>query len=145
MRGTIDIKEFSVFRQNANKFAKQVDIDEFCSSLAKEIAARLLAKAKRRTPVDSGELRKHWNVDADVTKEGLVYRIDVYNETEYAIYVEYGHRQKVGRYVPAIGKRLVKPWVNGVFMMTISAAELQIQSPKIVEKRLKEKLGEAFK
>lgn len=144
MRGVVEVKEFLRFKRNANKFAKKVDMDEFCNSLAKEIAARLLAKVKRRTPVDTGELRNHWNVDSNVTKEGVVYRIDVYNETEYAVYIEYGHRQKVGRYVPAIGKRLVKPWVNGVFMMTISAAELQIQSPKIVEKRLRERLGEAF-
>ena len=31
----------------------------------------------------------------------------------YAPYVELGHHQQVGRYVPAIGKRLVRPWVPG--------------------------------
>jgi len=32
-------------------------------------------------------------------------------------HVEYGHRQKVGRYVPAIGKKLVAPFVRGRFML----------------------------
>ena len=32
---------------------------------------------------------------------------------EYAPYVELGHSQEPGRYVPAIGKRLVAAWVNG--------------------------------
>ena len=32
---------------------------------------------------------------------------------DYAVYVHEGHKQKVGRYVPAIGKRLVKPFVKG--------------------------------
>lgn len=31
----------------------------------------------------------------------------------YAAAVELGHKQEVGRFVPAIGKRLVKPWVQG--------------------------------
>lgn len=31
----------------------------------------------------------------------------------YAVWVHQGHRQDVGRYVPAIGKRLVQPRVKG--------------------------------
>ena len=35
------------------------------------------------------------------------------SDVEYAPYVEFGHHQEVGRYVPAIGKRLVRPYVPG--------------------------------
>ena len=35
------------------------------------------------------------------------------SDVEYAPYVELGHHQEVGRYVPAIGKRLVRPFVPG--------------------------------
>ena len=40
-------------------------------------------------------------------------KVTVYIGTnvEYAPYLELGHHQKVGRYVPAIGKRLKAPWV----------------------------------
>lgn len=34
-------------------------------------------------------------------------------EAEYAPHVEFGHRQNVGQYVEALGKRLVKPYVQG--------------------------------
>ena len=44
---------------------------------------------------------------------------------EYASYVELGHKQQVGRYVSAIGKRLKQPWVRGYFMATISIAEIE--------------------
>ena len=46
------------------------------------------------------------------------YRGDTIGYTvHYAPHVEYGHRQEVGRYVPAIGKRLVKPFVPGKYFL----------------------------
>ena len=41
----------------------------------------------------------------------------------YAVYVEFGHRQTPGRYVPALGKRLKKSWVTGRFMLTKAMLE----------------------
>ena len=43
--------------------------------------------------------------------------VTVYNNTEYAAHVEYGHRQTPGRFVPAIGKRLKKSFVPGKKML----------------------------
>ena len=48
-----------------------------------------------------------------VTKAGGVYQITVINPVKYASYVEFGHRQKPGRYVPQIGKRLKRGWEIG--------------------------------
>ena len=64
------------------------------------------------TPIDTGNLREAWK--RSTPENG---RVDVYNNTEYAAHVEYGHRQKVGQYVPAIGKRLKKPFVEGRHML----------------------------
>lgn len=64
------------------------------------------------TPVDTGRLRNSWRVDR-VSKEGFVYSVEIYNRTPYVLFVEEGHRQQVGRYVPKIGKRLVRPFVKG--------------------------------
>lgn len=64
------------------------------------------------TSVDTGNLREAWK--RSTPENG---RVDVYNNTEYAAHVEYGHRQKVGQYVPAIGKRLKKPFVEGRHML----------------------------
>ena len=90
-----------------------------------------------------GTLRKNWTV-SDVRKNGGNYEIEVSNSTEYASYVEFGHRQTPGRFVPAIGKRLKKSWVKGKFMLTISENELQKQAPAVIEKKITEwlkKLG----
>ncbi len=90
-----------------------------------------------------GTLRKNWTV-SDVRKNGENYEIEVSNSTEYASYVEFGHRQTPGRFVPAIGKRLKKSWVKGKFMLTISENELQKQAPAVIEKKITEwlkKLG----
>lgn len=64
------------------------------------------------------------------------HRIDIINQVEYASYVEYGHRQTPGRYVPALGKRLKQSWVKGQFMMTDSVKELDAQAGTIVQKKL---------
>jgi hypothetical protein len=64
-------------------------------------------EAKRETPVDKGFLRNSYETSFRPL-EGTLR-----NTREYAPYVHYGHRQTPGRYVPAIGKRLVASFVPG--------------------------------
>jgi hypothetical protein len=90
-----------------------------------------------------GHLRRSWTV-GEVRKVGDTYEIDVLNPVEYAPYVEFGHRQTPGRYVPALGKPLVKGWVNGKFMLTVSELELQADAPRILINKLKKFMGGAF-
>lgn len=130
--GKIDLREFKRFEKQLNDLSK-ADMDALCREAAKGLAARLLRKAKMRTPVDTGELRRNWNVDFDITQVGNEYEITVYNATEYASYVEYGHRT-----------RNHKGWVVGRFMMTKSEVELEKQAPVILERMLMKKLGEIF-
>ena len=80
---------------------------------------------------NGGTLRRGWR--ADIRKSGSNYIAVISNAVPYAIYVEYGHRQTPGRYVPALGKRLVKSWVPGKFMLTISEQELQQIAPQIIK------------
>lgn len=170
--GKVNYKELQKLQKRMEKLQK-VEFEQFCEAMAKELAARLIAKVIHRTPVGQyndgtvgGTLRRGWTAGKEntnekgnvvgvagktgfasgleVTKKGDVYEITVSNNVHYAPYVEYGHRQEVGRFVPAIGKRLKKPWVNGRFMMTISANELQGQAPKIIEKKLIKLLGDVF-
>lgn len=61
-----------------------------------------------QTPTISGEMRNSFYTRILNPTTGQVG----YTK-EYAPYVEYGHRQEVGRYVPAIKKRLTKPYVEG--------------------------------
>lgn len=163
--GSVDYRQLEQLRDNLEKF-QEIDMDAFCSKIAKELAARLLRRVKQKTPVGNyevitynlkdgrvlkfnegksgGTLRNNWKVQVDVTKTGDVYQIEVFNPMEYASYVEYGHRQKVGRFVPHIGKRLKKGWVPGRFMLKMSEEEIQNIAPKLIEKRLKEELRRIF-
>lgn len=57
---------------------------------------------------------------------------------EYAAYVENGHRQKVGRYVPILGKRLKANFVEGHHMMKLSAELVEQEGYAYVQQRFYE-------
>lgn len=59
-------------------------------------------------PVATGNLSRSITHEVHMNKESVY----VGTRVKYAPYVEFGHLQEVGRYVPAIGKRLVKPMVD---------------------------------
>lgn len=131
-RNGFDTRELKKFRDNLVKLDKNMDsIIEDC---ARELAARLLREVKKsgRTPVKTGNLRRNWH-STSVVKHGFTFTILVINQTEYALYVEYGHRKKDG-----------KGWVPGKFMMTISADDIERKAPQIVEKIIAQRLGEYF-
>ena len=88
-------------------------------------------------------LRDAWTI-LPVEKQGDQYIVTVVNNTEYASYVEYGHRQTPGRYVPALGKTLKASWVKGRFMLTISTQELETQAPALLQQKLYLFLKEVF-
>jgi len=64
--------------------------------------------AKLKCPVKTSNLKN--SITHHSSPEMAVVGTDV----EYAPYVEFGHRQEPGRYVPAIGKRLVASYVDGI-------------------------------
>lgn len=100
-------------------------------------------KQKYWAGYQGGTLRRGWTV-GDIQRIGDNYQIEIINPTEYATYVEYGHRQTPGRYIPALGVSAKKGWVPGKFMMTISEKEINALAPKLVEKKLEAMLREVF-
>lgn len=78
---------------------------------------------------DSGDEPSQKEIDEfvqnlPVKKAGTRRFITVTNNVEYAPFVEYGHRQRPGRFVPVIpnekgtyGARLTSAWVPGQFML----------------------------
>lgn len=136
--------------------------ESFCQDCAKELAARLLAKVIKRTPVGQypkesgqkgGTLRRGWTTQASgsgaeglktrgtkqyvdtlkVNHFGDTYVIELTNPVQYANYVEFGHRKRGG-----------KGWVEGKFFLTISEKELESDAPRILENKIRKKLGEYF-
>ena len=141
--GSCDFAELVKLQERLEQFEK-IDKDEFCRKAAKDLAARLLRSAKMNTPVDTGQLKNAWTCDYNVVYRGNEYRITVYNPMKYASYVEFGHRQEVGRYVPALGKKLKKGWVHGKYMLTRAEERLDPKVPEILEKRLQKELERIF-
>lgn len=100
-------------------------------------------KQKYWSGYEGGTLRDAWAV-MPVGHRGNHYTVVLLNPIKYAPYVEYGHRQKPGRYVPALGKQLKAHWVKGRFMLTISTQEVEQQAPAILEKKLYQFLKGCF-
>ena len=93
------------------------------------------AKTKAVTTHVGGTLRRGWTIGNTYAGNGYCV-IMINNGVFYASYVEYGHRQTPGRYVPAIGKRLKRSFVEGKKMLEISVQELERDSPAIVEQKI---------
>lgn len=150
----LDYSELERLREQIEKFGDPAYMDKFMTDCAKELAARLLAKVIKRTPVgqypaDSGKvggtLRRGWTAGQSanaksyaqslrVNKVGNDYMIEIINPVEYASYVEFGHRT-----------RNHTGWVEGQFMLTISEKEIQNSAPKILENKLKTYLKGCFR
>lgn len=90
-----------------------------------------------------GTLRKGWSANPAV-KRGTEWRAAIYNPLEYAAYVEHGHRQTPGRYVPAIGKRLKRSWVPGQHMLRDSLTGIESEFGEIVRKSMRKTIKERF-
>lgn len=179
--GKCDYKQLKQLQSRMNQFEK-ADFDAACQKVAHDLAAILLNKVKKRTPVGvkpsfsgpktvkvkgasgksrtfltkegaildqywagyvGGKLRDAWTI-LPIEKRGNDFVITLVNNTEYASYVEYGHRQTPGRYVPALGKRLKASWVKGKFMMTISVQEVEAMAPRMLENAISAALSEVF-
>ena len=160
----LDKKGLEKLQKQLEELEKGKARDKFFEDCAKELAARLLSLVVHKTPEgvypnDSsrkgGNLRRGWTggkkMDAEtfarslkVEKSGNTYTITVADDVPYASYVEYGHRQKPGRYVPAIGKRLKESLVPGKRMLEISEQELEALAPKILQDKLENFLKGVF-
>lgn len=157
--GGCSIAGMKRFQRQLSKI-QQGDAHAFLDACAKELAARLLAKAIERTPVgvypkstgkNGGTLRRGWTSKTHEEAEsgsrkgakayadslaiqhvGSALIVEIVNPVEYASYVEYGHRKVNGG------------WSRGRFMMTISEQELQEIAPKVLERKVKKFLEECL-
>lgn len=161
----VNFEELKRLRDRLAKAADETKTQDFMESCVKELAARLLAKTIKRTPVgvyekgtgkQGGTLRRGWTVQANGSgAEGLksgnasqyidslevhafgdTYVIEIANPVEYASYVEFGHR---------VRKKNGWGWVEGQFMMTKSELEVKNSAAAILEKKLSRWLSEVMK
>ncbi|MEK5354438.1 MULTISPECIES: HK97 gp10 family phage protein [Paenibacillus] len=108
----------------------QKEFPAFMEECIRELAGRLLAKAIARTPVLTGDLRRGWQIGQVVKLPGGGVHVEITNNVEYALYVEFGHVT-----------RLRTGWVNGRFMLTLSEQELEREMPAIIERKFQKFLN----
>ena len=164
-------KEFEkLAKTDVEKFCKDV-AKELAARLLSKVIPRTpvgegtfeVINEKKYTIKSGGTLRRGWTANTEAEAEsgsvpdpttyadslkifkfGNNYIVIVENPVKYASYVEYGHRQEPGRYVPALGKRLKQSWVEGKYMLTISEKELESQLPAILEQKMKKYIEECL-
>ena len=133
-------------KTDVEKFCKDV-AKELAARLLSKVIPRTpvgegtfeVINEKKYTIKSGGTLRRGWTANTEAEAESgsvpdpttyadslKIFKfgnnciVIVENPVKYASYVEYGHRQEPGRYVPALGKRLKQSWVEGKYMLTIS-------------------------
>lgn len=156
--GGMDVKGLKEFQK---KLEGLQDSDAFLRSCAKELAARLLAKVIKRTPVGDydkyvnfttkdgrqvsfqphsgkmgGTLRRGWTGEKNVNAAAYAASMNVQHLGDrYVIEivnpVEYASYVEFGHRTRSLGG-----WVSGKFMMTISEDELNQIAPRVLERKL---------
>ena len=145
--------DFKGLRDMRDRFQDALDdkvVDDFIIQLLQDLANIVIRKTKRRTPSSTGNLKRNWKI-GNVKHSGNYFIIEIYNNTEYASFVENGFRshwvpghwegnvfvykrnEKTGMYV---GSK--DGWVEGKFMLKISIKEVENQMPRIIDQKTTE-------
>ena len=113
-----EIKGIEDFLKNINKIQSNFHSD--LQNLVEKHGGILLRNTKMKTPVDTGQLRRSWELE-----KGDLY-VKLYNNVEYAQFIEFGHRTRGG-----------KSYVEGVYMLKTSFEKTKKDFENDLEKLLK--------
>ena len=127
----VDLREFKQLQDKISKMDRE--FENFLKEYMVEMAERVIAKTKRKTPVGTpestgipnyvgGTLKRNWQL-GKIIAEGKKISVEILNPTEYATEVEYGHRIMGGA-----GHSIEVGWKDGRFMLTTSVNAFKICS-----------------
>ena len=126
------MNEFKIRLEGAQPLLDQLDgLRHFkAEGIAFENATQIHERASHNkettpggSPIDTAELRN------SLVLGEMSHGYYVGYSKEYAPHVEYGHRQDVGQYVPAIGARLMRAWIPGQYFFK---KNVDIQEPLLI-------------
>ena len=139
---TVDLSGFEELLKKTNEL--QNNISSLNEEITDNLAQHYLAEAIANTPVgaiaispdgkyrsESEHMRRSW--EAERINDSTV---KVQNSASYASYVNDGHRQRPGRFIPVLGKRLTKSFVKGLHMQEKAEAATRRASEKIMKNAL---------
>lgn len=115
----MELKGFKEFEKILDEIKTQApkSTERFLMLQAEEMVGELKNKNKILTPVDTGLLRDSWQRESGKKITGKKFTQIVFNMTDYAAHVEYGHR---------VGRNKTK-FVRGRFMLRTAVAMRQIK------------------
>lgn len=144
---TIDLSGFDELLKKTQELRDNVS--SLNKTITDDLAQHYLAEAIANTPVgqlqispdgkyrsESEHMRRSWEAERinDTT-------VKVQNTTSYASYVNDGHRQRPGRFIPVLGKRLTKSFVKGLHMQEKAEAATRRASDTIMKNALDDYLS----
>ena len=118
----------------ASRKTEAIIYDEFNNT-----GIECVAEIKANEPVVTGNLRRSIT-SSDVKLNGNEYSMTIGSSLEYVKYAEEGHKQEVGRYVPAIGKKLKKEFVPGNHVIKDSVDLHQSKLIKRIQERVEKEV-----
>lgn len=144
---TVDLSGFEELLKKTNEL--QNNISSLNEEITDNLAQHYLAEAIANTPVgaiaispdgkyrsESEHMRRSW--EAERINDSTV---KVQNSASYASFVNDGHRQRPGRFIPVLGKRLTKSFVKGLHMQEKAEAATRRASEKIMKNALDDYLS----
>lgn len=132
-------KNFKKLKQfEANLEALNEHKDLFMQQIIKDIAVAFFREVILRTPHKTGQLQDAWQI-GEIIKIKDGYMVSIINNTEYAAYVENGHRKRRKKGEKKLSIKEEKKqgkWVEGVFMMKLSAEYIEKEGERYIQKNL---------
>ena len=118
----------------ASRKTEDIIYDEFYNT-----GIECVAEIKANEPVVTGNLRRSIT-SGEVELNGNEYSMTVGSSLSYVRYAEEGHKQEVGKYVPAIGKKLKKEFVPGNHVIKDSVDLHQSKLIKRIQERVEKEV-----
>ncbi|MBS5890660.1 MAG: HK97 gp10 family phage protein [Negativicoccus succinicivorans] len=145
----LNIDQWKKFAEAIAISTDQKRIDEAKANAVRLMAAAYLREAKTQTPtgargtvevngkeyrIQTEHMRRSWDT-GKLERGARVYQMAVTNSASYASFVNDGHRQTPGRFVPILGKQLVANFVGGQHMAEKAQAYTESKAGGIIRRQ----------
>lgn len=109
-------------KEMERKFKRYNNVPQYANIGLKKVAAFGLNAVKKLTPWKTGNLRRNWFSKPE--GDGYI----IYNNVEYAYYVEKGHKKRGGGFI------------SGRFMLRRTFDQLNKIAPSIIEREIESRI-----
>jgi hypothetical protein len=129
--GEFDDESLQQFIADFDSKVNGQEMAKLMEDIGKTVSKLAINGTKKRTPVDTGLLRRNWTVGG-LNYNGSSITMTISNVVEYAPHVEYGHRTSSGG------------WVEGQFMLRDTLNEIDSIIDQILGAKVENFLHEFF-